>query len=110
MGKNIKKLLDKITGKEIQHVSVTVMSPWDSKRTRLSFNVEVKSAYLSDILELSLYISNRLVNDEVDEEEFEWLFGKAKFQEEFKEDTYDNYKLEVFGVEISSLELEYEYL
>lgn len=110
MSKNIKKLLDRITGKEIQHVSVTVISPWDSKRTRLSFNVEVKSAYLSDILELSLYISNRLVNGEVDDEEFEYLFEKSKFQEEFKEDTYDNYKLEFFGVEISSLELEYEYL
>ena len=110
MGKNIKKLLDRITGKEIQSVSVTIVSPWDSKRTRLSFNIEVKSAYLSDILELTLNISNRLVNGEVDDGEFEYLFEKSKFQEEFKEDTYDNYKLEFFGVEISSLELKYEYL
>ena len=109
MGKDIKKLLDRITGKEIQSVSVTVISPWDSTRTRLSFNVEVKSAYLSDILKLSLSISNRLVNGEVDDTEFEYQFEKSKFQEEFKEDTYDNFNMMVFGIEPKDFIIEYIY-
>ena len=107
--KNLKKYLKELSGKEVHSVKVTVVSPWVNERIRLSFDVEIKSAYLTNILELTFYISNRLVNGEVDDAEFEYQFLKAKFQEEFKEDTYDNFNMMVFGIEPKDFIIEYIY-
>jgi hypothetical protein len=103
--RNLKDILNKITGKKVHSVKVTIISPWDSSRNRLSFDLEIESAYLTEIVTINFFISNRLVNDEVDEEEFEWLFSKEKFQEELKEDTYDAFKISMFGVGIRDFEI-----
>jgi hypothetical protein len=105
--KNLKKYLDEISGKEIQSVSVTIRSPYDYTRTRLSFNLKIESAYLTEILTIKFNIFNRKVNDESDDAEFEYLFNKNSFQEEFQRDTYENYNLVIFGVELENLELIY---
>jgi len=55
-------------------------------------------------------ISNRTINDEVDEAEFEYQFQKQTLQEELKEMIYEKYKIELFGIDIDNLDLEYEYL
>ena len=107
--RNLKKYLDEGTGKEVHIIKVTVISPWDNTRTRLSFDIEIKSAYLTNIFELTLYVSNRLVNGEVDDGEFEFQFEKPKFQEEFKEDTYENFYITAFGVEPEDFIIEYIY-
>lgn len=97
--KNFKKYLDKVSGKEVHNIKVTVRSPWDSKRTRLSFNLEVESAFLeNNFLMINFIISNRLVNDQDDEAEFEYLFNKPTFQEELRDDTYYFYKLNALGI------------
>jgi hypothetical protein len=49
------------------------------------------------------------VNDESDDPTFEYLFSKNSFQEEFERDTYENYNLVIFGVELEDLELIYEF-
>lgn len=107
--RNLKKYLDEGTGKEVHRITVTVISPWDNKRTRLSFDIEIKSAELTRIFELVLYISNRRVNGEVDEDEFDYQFNKNKFQEEFKEDTYENFNIVAFGIEPDDFIIEYIY-
>lgn len=108
--KNFKKYLDKVSGKEVHNVKVTVRSPYDSKRTRLSFDLEVESAFLSgDFFTISFNVSNRLVNDENDEAEFEYLFKKPTFQEELGEDTYDFYKLQILGVNLADVEMTFKY-
>jgi hypothetical protein len=105
--KDIKKILDTISGKEVQSVSVTLISPWDSSRNKMSFNLKIESATLNEVLILKFLIFNRKINNESDNGEFDYLFNKKQFQEEFKQDTYDNFKLEVFGIEPEDLELEY---
>lgn len=107
--KNFKRYLDKKSGKESYNISVTIVSPWDSTRTRLSFTLEIKSAFLSEIFEIKFYIYNRLVNGENDEEEFEYLFNRKAFQESFKEDTYDNFHIQIFGVSLEDFEVEFIY-
>ena len=107
--KNFKKYLDKISGKEVHKVSVTVVSPWTNTRTRLSFDIEIESTYLTNIFELTLYVSNRLVNGEVDDEEFEYQFNKTKFQEEFNYDTYETFKIMIFGIDPEDFEIKYIY-
>ena len=103
--RDLKKYLDEGTGKEVHNVKVTVISPWDNKRTRLSFDIEIKSAYLTNIFELTLYVSNRLINGEVDDGEFEFQFEKPKFQE----DTYENFYIIAFGIEPEDFVIEYIY-
>ena len=107
--RNLKKYLDEGTGKEIHSIKVTVISPWDNRRTRLSFDIEIKSAILTNAFEIVFYISNRLVNGEVDEEEFDYQFNRAKFQEELKEDTYENFNIVAFGVPLEDFVIEYIY-
>jgi len=55
-------------------------------------------------------ISNRTINDEVDEDEFEYQFQKETLQEELKETIYDKFKMYLLSVKYEYLELEYEYL
>ena len=115
MSKDIKKLLDKISGKEVNHLRVSGTEPWGGYRFSLEFDTEINRANLGEIEGLSyiviyLMIRNRMINDEVDEEEFEWQFQKPLFQESLKETIYEKYKIEMFGVEFDNLELEYEYL
>jgi predicted transcriptional regulator len=115
MSKDIKKLLDRITGKEVNHIRVTATSPWDKSRVILRFNIEINKANLDefeghDYIVMYLMISNRTTNDEVDENEFEYQFEKQTLQEELKEMIYEKYKIELFGIDIDNLDLEYEYL
>jgi len=115
MSKDIKKLLDKTSGKDINHLRVSGTEPWGGYRFSLEFDIEINRANLGEIEGLSyitiyLMITNRTINDEVDEEEFEWQFQKPLFQESLKEKIYEKYKIEMFGVEFDNLELEYEYL
>ena len=105
--RNVKKYLDDLSGKKVHSITVTVVSPWDNHRKRLSFDVEIGSAYLTNILKLTFYVSNRLVNGEVDEEEFEYQFGKTKFQEELKEDSYHNFNVMVFGIKPEDFIIDY---
>jgi len=107
--KNIKGYLDDISGKEIHSVSVLIRLPYDSRKTKLSFNLEIESAYLSEVLTIKFSVFNRKVNDESDDSAFEYLFSKNSFQEEFKQDTYDNYNLMVFGISLEDLELIYKF-
>lgn len=107
--KNLKKYLDSLSGKEVHSVKVTVVSPWDSTRTRLSFTLEIKSAYLSEVFKIKFYIYDRLVDGEPDDDEFEYLFSNNSFQESFKDDTYDNFNLMIFGIQPKDFIIEYIY-
>lgn len=107
--KNFKKYLDKISGKEIHNLTVTIISPYNHERTRLSFDLEIESAYLTEIFKITFYVSNRLVNGEPDEDEFDFLFKKSQFQEEFKMDTYDNFFIIGFGIELEDFEIDFIY-
>jgi hypothetical protein len=107
--KNLKKYLDEISGKEIHSVSVFIRLPYDSRKTKLSFNLEIESAYLSEVLTIKFNIFNRKVNDESDDPTFEYLFSKNSFQEEFERDTYDNFDLVIFGINLEDLELIYKF-
>lgn len=115
MGKDIKKLLDKITGKEVNHIRVTGTSPWDNSRSILRFNLEINRANFDEIsgenyITMFLMIYNRTINDEVDEDEFEYQFQKETLQEELKEMIYDKFKIDLLAVKFDYLDLEYEYL
>lgn len=115
MSKDVKKLLDKISGKEVNHIRITGTSPWDKSRSILRFSIEINRANFGEIsghnyITMFLMVSNRIINDEVDEDEFEYQFEKQTLQEELKEMVYEKYKIEMFGVEPINLELEYEYL
>jgi len=107
--KNLKKYLDDISGKEIHNVSVFIRLPYDSRKTKLSFNLKIESAKLTEVMTIKFNVFNKKVNDEPDNPTFEYLFSKNSFQEEFKRDTYENYNLSIFGVEIEDLELIYEF-
>lgn len=107
--KNFKKYLDEKSKKTVHNISVTIREPWTDKRTRLSFDLEVETAYLTEIFKITFYISNRLVNGEPDEDEFEFLFNKRQFQEEFKEDTYENFFIRGFGIELEDFEIDFIY-
>lgn len=107
--KNFKSILDKISGKEVQSVSVTIITPYNLIKTKLSFNLKIESAHLTEVLTIKFNIFNRKVNDEFDDPEFEYLFNKNSFQEEFEQDTYDNYNLSMFGIDIDDLELVYDF-
>lgn len=115
MSKDIKKLLDKITGKEVNHINVVSISPWDKTRTRIKFDIEISKANFGVIdghnyITMFLMISNRTVDDEVNEDEFEYQFDKLSFLENLKETIYDKYKIELLSVELEYLDIEYEYL
>jgi len=115
MSKDIKKLLDKISGKEVSHLRVTATEAWSNYRFSLEFDVEIKRATLgefegSEYVIMFLIISNRMINDEFNEEEFEWQFQKPMFQANFKETLYEKYRIEMFGVDLDSLETEYKFL
>jgi len=115
MSKDVKKLLDKISGKEVNHLRVSEREPWGDYRYSLEFDLEINRANLGEIegwnyVTIFLMISNRTINDEVNDEEFEWQFQKPLFQESLKEKIYEKYKIELLGVEFDNLELEYEYL
>ena len=111
MSKDIKKLLDKITGKEVNHIRVTGTSPWDKSRYILRFNVEINRADFGEIGEyivMYLMVSNRTINDEVDEGEFAYQFRKETLQEELKEMIYEKYKIELLGVDFDNFEIVYK--
>jgi hypothetical protein len=111
MSKDIKKLLDKITGKEVNHIRVTGTSPWDKSRYILRFNVEINRADFGDIGEyivMYLMVSNRTINDEVDEGEFAYQFRKETLQEELKEMIYEKYKIELLGVDFDNFQVVYK--
>jgi len=113
MSKDIKKLLDKITGKEVNHIRVTGTSPWDKSRYILRFNVEINRADFGEIGEyivMYLMVSNRTINDEVDEGEFAYQFRKETLQEELKEMIYEKYKIELLGVDFDNFEVVYKLL
>jgi len=117
MSKDIKKLLDRISGKEVNHIRITGTSPWDKSRSILRFNIEIIRANFYDdeidghnYIVMYLMISNRTINDEVDEDEFEYQFQKETLQEELKETIYDKFKMDLLSVKYEYLELEYEYL
>ena len=99
MPKDFKKILDKISGRQKHTINVTVRAPYDDKRYRLSFDVEIQSAIFTSVMTITFIISNRTVNGEIDDQEFEYWFNKSNFQEEFKDDTYDFFKLYALGVE-----------
>jgi hypothetical protein len=108
--KNLKKYLDDISGKEIHSVSVLIRLPYDSRKTKLSFNLKIESVKLTEVLTIKFNIFNRKVNDESDDPTFEYLFSKNSFQEEFERDTYENYNLAIFGVKLEDLELIYDFV
>ena len=111
MSKDIKKLLDKITGKEVNHIRVTGTSPWDKSRYILRFNVEINRADFGNIGEyivMYLMVSNRTINDEVDEDEFAYQFRKETLQEELKEMIYEKYKIELLGVDFDNFQIVYK--
>jgi hypothetical protein len=111
MSKDIKKLLDKITGKEVNHIRVTGTSPWDKSRYILRFNVEINRADFGEIGEyivMYLMVSNRTINDEVDEGEFAYQFRKETLQEELKEMIYEKYKIELLGVDFDNFQVVYK--
>ena len=115
MGKDIKKLLNRIVGKEVNHIRVTGTSPWDKSRSILRFNMEINRASFGEIngdnyITMFLMVYNRTINDEVDEDEFEYQFQKETLQEELKEMIYDKFKINLLSVKFEYLELEYEYL
>jgi hypothetical protein len=115
MSKDIKKLLDKISGKKVNHLRVTSTEAWSNYRYSLEFDIEIDSANLGEFegqnyIVIHLMVSNRTINDEVNEEEFEWQFQKPMFQSEFKEALYEKYKIEALGVDLDSLETEYKFL
>jgi hypothetical protein len=115
MSKDIKKLLDKISGKEVNHLRISEREPWGGYRFSLEFDLEINKANLDefegkDYIVMYLMVRNRTINDEVDEEEFEWQFQKSLFQESLKEKIYEKYKIEMFGVDLDSLETEYKFL
>jgi hypothetical protein len=111
MSKDIKKLLDRITGKEVNHIRVTATSPWDKSRYILRFNVEINRADFGEIGEyivMYLMVSNRTINDEVDEGEFAYQFRKETLQEELKEMIYEKYKIELLGVDFDNFQIVYK--
>jgi hypothetical protein len=113
MSKDIKKLLDRISGKEVNHIRITGTSPWDKSRSILRFNIEISKAIFGefegrDYIVMYLMVSNRTTNDEVDEDEFEYQFEKQTLQEELKEMIYEKYKIELFGVDFDNFEIEYK--
>mgnify|MGYP003705619431 CR=1 FL=1 len=57
-----------------------------------------------------IVISNRTVNDEVNEDEFEYQFNKLSFLDDLHETIYNKYKIELFGVDFKYLDIEYEHL
>lgn len=115
MSKDIKKLLDKITGKEVNHINVVAVSPWNKTRTRLKFDIEINKANFGvfdgdNYITMYIIISNRTVDDEVNKDEFEYQFYNSSFLENLKETIYDKYKLELLSVELDNVDIEYEYL
>jgi hypothetical protein len=113
MSKDIKKLLDRITGKEVNHIRITGTSPWDKSMYILRFNVEINRADFGEIGEyivMYLMVSNRTINDEVDEGEFAYQFRKETLQEELKEMIYEKYKIELLGVDFDNFEVVYKLL
>lgn len=104
---DLKKFFDRLTGKKINRISVTAVEPWTNKRTRLSFSLEIESAYLTNVLTLRFKVYDPLVDGEVDQDEFNFLFNKPIFQEQFKEDTYKHYKIKGFGIEPEDFEIEF---
>ena len=105
--KNLKNFLDKKTGKDTYNISVTIYSGFDKTRTRLSFTLVIQTAYLNDVFNIIFYISNRRVNGEIDEEEFDYLFNKPSFQRELRNDTYDIFNLQFFGIDPENLKLKF---
>lgn len=115
MSKDIKKLLNRITGKEVNHLRITSNNPWLDRKFRLMFDVEINRANFGEInghnyIVMYLMVSNRTINDEVDDNEFDYQFQKQPLQEDLKEIIYDKFKIDLFSVEFEYLELEYEYL
>jgi hypothetical protein len=102
-----KKILEKIVGRKKQTIKVTVRDPYNDARYRLSFDIEIESAVLTQVMTITFKISNREINGEIDDQEFEYWFNKPNFQEEFKDDTYDFFKLSGLGVEYDDFEIEF---
>jgi hypothetical protein len=99
-----KKILEKIVGRKKQTIKVIVRDPYNDARYRLSFDIEIESAVLTQVMTITFKISNREINGEIDDQEFEYWFNKPNFQEEFKDDTYDFFKLSGLGVEYDDFE------
>lgn len=105
--RNLKNFLDKKTGREVYNISVTIHSGFDETRTRLSFTLKIQTAHLNDVFNITFYISNRRVNGETDETEFDYLFNKQSFQRELRNDTYDMFNLQFFGIDPENLKLKF---
>jgi len=105
--KDLKKILDRISGRQNHTISVTVIEPYDDTKHKLSFDVEIQSAIFTSVMTVTFVISNGRVNGEIDDLEFEYWFNKPNFQEEFKVDTYDFFKLSALGVDYDDFEMKF---
>lgn len=111
--KNVKKILDKLVGKKILPIKMTIMVPWDSRRISMRFDLEILSAkydFFGDyFISVDMKVTNKLVDDSIDDEEFEFRFQNINFYEDLKEELYMKYKIsEVFGVSEDNFELAFE--
>ena len=117
--KNVKKILDKLVGKKILPIKITIRVPWDSRRISMRFDLEILSAkydFFSNpdengdyFISVDMKVTNKLIDDFVDDEEFEFRFQNLDFYETLKEELYIKYKIsEVFGVVEESFELSFE--
>lgn len=117
--KDVKKILDKVVGKKILPIKITIRVPWDSRRISMSFNLEILSAKYDFwgnpdesgdyIVSVDMKVTNKLIDDSIDDEEFEFRFQNLDFYETLKEELYIKYKIfEVFGVVEEAFELSFE--
>ena len=107
---NVKKHITKLSGVSKSNIRVMAKSPWSNDYMILRFTAELESASLTEVLSMTLNISNRTINDEHDDSEFEYEFEKELFQEELKEILYDKYKLKMLSIDLEDFEVEYNFV
>lgn len=108
--KNLKKILDNIAGTNKHRIRVKIRDVWSDTFTVIRFVAEIESAYLTQVLTVKMNISDRTINDETDDSEFEYQFNKKSFQEEFSYDTYENFNLSLLGIEENDLVFEFNFV
>lgn len=118
--KDVKRIFDKIVGTKPSPMKITIRLPWDKRRIVMEFDLEILSAKYGGFdnkknetndyfLIMDIKVGNKIIQDSVDDEEFDFRFQTSTLIEALKEKVYDKYKIfEVFGVSEDNFELAFE--
>lgn len=98
---DLTKLLTKISEGPKFRLSVTKSYPWENRKDKLTFNIELLKAITNekgDSIDLKFLINNLFINgNRTTKGDFEHLFNTWDIQEDLREKIIEIYKLDRIG-------------